>query len=64
MRLQEYYNLTPTEKEIQDRKAQLELQEHAKELDRLGIWNIPKDFKKRLAKGETLKIWESNNKYD
>jgi|GEM_PF-3134546 len=27
------------------------------DLDKLGCWNIPKDFKKRLSSGEMLEIW-------
>jgi hypothetical protein len=60
MRLQEYYNLTPEEKKIQDEKARLSLIESAKELDEKGIWSIPSDLKKRLKKGETINIWNNS----
>ena len=62
MRLAEYYNLTPEEKKIQDEKARLSLIESAKELDEKGIWSIPSDLKKRLKRGETIKIWNNSQK--
>jgi hypothetical protein len=55
MKLQEYYNLTPEEKKIQDEKARLSLIESAKELDEKGIWSIPSDLKKRLVLTEGKK---------
>ena len=62
MRLAEYYNLTPEEKKIQDEKVRLSLIESAKELDEKGIWNFTDDFRKRLKKGETIKIWNNSLK--
>ena len=59
MRLAEYYNLTPAEKIIQDKKARLAIKRAGEELEKKGIWNFPADFKKKLKKGEAIKIWNS-----
>jgi hypothetical protein len=57
MRLLEYYNLGLEDKRKQDGKALLELEEASKELDKKGKWYLPDDLKKRLKKGEEIRIW-------
>lgn len=58
MRLAEYIQLSKEERAKVDVESAKSLIEAGKKLDKLGIWNIPKDARKRLKKGEELIIWE------
>lgn len=60
MRLAEFEQLSPEEQERECRKELAAIRESAREMDKLGTWDFPKDFRKRLKRGEELTIWRSN----
>ena len=59
MRIQEFYNLNKKQQKKVVEDSIKRIEKAGRKLTKLGIWNFPKNIKKRLKKGETITVWKS-----
>ena len=59
MRLSEFNKLSKKEQTKVIIRKLKSIEKAGIKLAKLGIWNIPKDVKKKLKKGEKLSIWKA-----